>query len=65
MDNIKRFRWKLFGEWRVIYPCGGVSVLMSYSRAKNYAAIFKGTPEPAYFFNLEPWDENDTDVHLT
>jgi len=29
-------------KWRVVYPCGGRSILMSYSMAKNYAEIFDG-----------------------
>lgn len=62
---MKRLWWKLFGKWRVIYPCGGISMLMSYSTAKDYAAIFNGNVEPEYFFWLEPMTEDDTDTHLT
>lgn len=32
-------------RWQVRYPCGGVSIGMSYRTACNYAAIFGGTVE--------------------
>lgn len=60
---MKRLWWKLFGEWVVIYHDGQRSMAMSYGVAKDYAAIFGGSVEPTYFFELSGGEGDDS--HLT
>lgn len=45
---MKRFLWKLFGEWRAVYKDGRVSILMPYPIARDYAEIFGGKARPSY-----------------
>jgi hypothetical protein len=61
---MKRWLWKFFGKWVVIYnDSGRMSRPMSYRAALEYSQIFNGVVEPEYLFR---WSFEDCDdSHLT